>query len=801
MKSHDAKKFPHLERILPPSHAIVRENKISIHPEKFIQWLREEINPNHSNFQQLINTMEKIRMAVQSNLGLSAIVRDKHESNHPIWIKKGEPHFPDVQYGKIKSENILYCSLKNTSKSAPKVQIMKDDSDSEELSILFQTKFRSFSLHIQKNGKVTSSLTLNWEAIYEDLAPFKEGEIEPLRSFTPWQRHSEANFFNGRSTAKILTYFTKTYPEVFVYNEKSYYQDASSQILHLNDTYQYQAVMGLSSNIYLTLDASFFEWKEKSSDAIMLAVIRKKSPLLGNIFQLAPALFRDEKIHIVFHGHQDETEIQRIIYCDFNREKCETIPLKKPIILMSKELKYENVSWTNLQLLKHHSLINKVSAAPMVRASDPVMRKYWTSHFNIPTVYTEMITIADIFNTNNDPTKSPQEILENFYYSDEATSSFRRLSFGLDELKKVNHLSIQIAIPHESENALFFWGKNGENIARTMRMSLSVIFQMVPKAFHSKIRFAINMCCPAASIEKMGAGFGLRFKPEYIDYIISTIKKEHPNLFIEFKTLMLSESDKLVFDNNEKKIEECSEEISFLKNKNLCEGLSSLNASSLIWQGKPRNKEVYDLKKVLDITNASEVKNHFKFGFSGMVAALHDKDLLSIGYQTPGNPHYSVEGILKNVTDKDNMEIMLGRILLGSAWLLLGRYANDQEILLMSLLQGLMLAEFSIGFGACGIDLMQVQLLYNFRHIIDHDLRNNLMSQIVEERSAFKMINIIKKAYSLLEKDNEIHLLKPFILRLKSAIEFATDGQINFYSEREKEILESVKSKALIIKK
>lgn len=93
-------------------------------------------------------------------------------------MKKGKPIFPVNQNGIIDKSSILY--------NAPKIEIIEDNSDDAEFSILYQTKFRIFSLHITDKGFVTSSLTLHWEAIYEDLAPFREGEIEPLRSFTPW---------------------------------------------------------------------------------------------------------------------------------------------------------------------------------------------------------------------------------------------------------------------------------------------------------------------------------------------------------------------------------------------------------------------------------------------------------------------------------------------------------------------------------------------------------------------------------------------------------------------------------------
>lgn len=832
------KYIPHLQRVLPPSQPIKRENLLYVNPEKLKEIVSVQFDPRHPNFRnnlsKFMQVMEKIRGAVQSNLGLSAIERDAHETNQPIWIMKGKPPFPIEKNGQIKTENIVYNSIELKSlmpKQTPKVLIIDDISNKQTtnndgISLLYKTKFREFSLHIASDGKVTSSLNLNWEKIYDDLSPDVKGQQQPLRSFTPWQRHSESNFFNGRSTDKILTYLAAAFPNVFSYDSKNYFRDVLSESLHLNKINMGELKTN-NPNVYVTLDASLIKPAKDckmSSNQPILAVVRRKSPLMGNLIQLVPAIYADEKLHLVLHGHQKETEIQEVFSCDFETEKLHSWEWQQanPVLLKTEELKHESTSkWSNLHLLKHHPLIKHTAAAPMVRGSDAVMRQYWVGSFDIPSVYTEMITIADIFNVSQEKNQTPQDILEKFYYSDEATSSFRRMMFSEYELKQAEKVSVQMVVPHESTNEVFFWGHDGENIARTTRMAVQVLFKMVPPDYHHKLRLAVNMCCPAASIEKMGAGFGLRNRPDYIERIVQAVKQRYPWLDIVFKTLMLSNADQFkspcsvdVKENGMCQIDrpnkdithEHMHKISVVNNKNVSEALSAMGADGLVWQGKSRNEELYHLKTSLDISKASKVNPHFKFGFSGMIAALKDSDLVKLGYKESDGVHYSVEGVLKHSSANhekmltSNFEVMLGRVLLGSSWLLLGRYASDQEILLMTLLQCFLLREFAVGAGPCGIDLMQIQILYNARHLANENLRNTLMDKITETRSSSQMLQAVYQGCASVTqvKDmGEDTLLKPSILRLKNAIDSASGSDYKLYSDRENRILQNQLAKSV----
>src|SRR5437660_153944 len=81
-------------------------------------------------------------------------------------------------------------------------------------------------------------------------------------------------------------------------------------------------------NLYIMLDSSLIKPAEEFIDSPqsqpILAVVRRKLPLLGNLIQLVPALYREEQLHLILHGHQYETEIQEIFSCDFENEKIHT---------------------------------------------------------------------------------------------------------------------------------------------------------------------------------------------------------------------------------------------------------------------------------------------------------------------------------------------------------------------------------------------------------------------------------------------------------------------------------------------
>lgn len=808
MKDNSAQ-FPFLKRKFPPSHPIRRENLIQVNPDKFRELLTVQLNPLNPSFNNHLNefmeVIEKIRLAVQSNLGLSAVARDNYESHHPILIKRGSPDFPLEKNGEVNASNILYDSATLgglVSKHPPRVCIVKDVSGEDGLSILFKTKFRTFSMHIDTDGKVVSSLELNWKEIYDDLSPEIPRQQQALRSFTPWQRHSESNFFNGRSTSKVLTYLSEAFPSVFKYDSQCYYRDGDSEPLNL-DKSNINKISSNAANLYVTLDQSLIEPAKDFNSTLhqpILAVIRRKSSLMGDLIQLVPGIYAGGKLHLVLHGHQDETEIKEIVSCDFEKERLHSWKWKdKPVILKS-ELPVQTAPrmWSGLHFLKHHprnELVRHTAASPMVRASDAVMRKYWVSGFDIPAVYSEMITIADIFNTCSDGRDSPQEKLENLYYSNHATSSFRRFNYSEYELEHASHLAFQIVVPHDSANDHLYWGEQGENIARTMRMTIKLLLKMVPEQFHHKIRLAVNMCCPAAAIERVGGGFGLCIKPDYINKIVQAIKNDYPDISIEFKTLMLSDTDANKLSSNQ---------ISFANNKNITESLSAAGADGLVWQGKPRNQEIYDPQAVIDIAKSAAVRSDFKFGYSGMVATLDNKQLADLGYIESASPHYSVEGILEKVKAANDgvlpngFEVMLGRVLLGSPWLLMGRFASDQEIMLLTLLQSFMLREQAIGAGPCGVDLMQIHILYNVRHITYDRLRDELMSKIFDAQSAMTIVNTLYDACVGQNYEYDIgavSLLKPSILKLKTAIDRATAGEYKLYSDRENLLVDNQRIK------
>ena len=109
------------------------QHSIQVNPEKFRELLSVQMNPSEPGFNKklckFIELLDRIRLAVQSNLGLSAVARDAHESHHSLLIKKGNVDFPVDENGEVSAENVLYDSVQIESthtKHSPRVVIVKD---------------------------------------------------------------------------------------------------------------------------------------------------------------------------------------------------------------------------------------------------------------------------------------------------------------------------------------------------------------------------------------------------------------------------------------------------------------------------------------------------------------------------------------------------------------------------------------------------------------------------------------------------------------------------------------------------
>lgn len=755
----------HLKEVIPPSDSIKRQQQITFYAESLHELMNHLSSAEKRTPEELdkfINMVEKMRQAVQSNLGLSENKRDKHETFHPIYIKMGAPIFPGSQASKFDNHSIIYqTSPEEGDKKSPRVILLKDDSNEEGLSICFDTLFRKFILHIDGKGMATSHLTLNWVPIYNDLLPNKTLP-QPLRAFTPWQRHSEANFFNGRSTDKILELLTKTYPGIFEYTSTSYFKEEDNYPITL-DANTKEVPYTDKKNIYLTMDESYFE---KSVDfkcglrrQSLLVMIKTYSSLRGECFSVVPAIYENNALHIIIKGHQEQTEVVKVFFASIETGVFQSWQLLKPITISAASLKAHQPRLIALNLLskQESELMSHISTAPMVRGSGPGARQYWLNEFLTGTIYSEMIVIAEIFNTHL--MDKPIDSLERALNHADAAKSFYRLQFSLQELVKAKAFVFQLAIPNEFSNKddfQYFYGNNGNKLEETTKLAIQLLMAMVPEEFHSKIRLAINMCCPAKSVVEVGAGFGLRNHPEYIDRIIKTVKEDNPNLKVEFKILMLSNED----DKANKE-----EIISEAKNENLTTMLYEKNANRLVYQGKTRNVEIYDAKLVSGIMKNAKTSSEFQFGYSGMVAALKNDCLKALGYEIDGKPHYSVESILEIAKGHSGevaagYEVMLGRVLLGSAWLLRGRYASDAEIILHALLQGAIEQEWAEGMGQYGVDIFQIQILYHVRHMTNDEHRNSLINKVLNVGSMQEIIDEMFVQYVIRKKGGQCNMLE-----------------------------------------
>lgn len=101
----------HLNRVIPPSDAIQREQKIEFCAKSLqalICSISEGEEGKSENLHKFNNMMEKIRSAVQSNLGLSRVQRETYETFHPIYVKLGAPNFPINDEGELDPGSIVY---------------------------------------------------------------------------------------------------------------------------------------------------------------------------------------------------------------------------------------------------------------------------------------------------------------------------------------------------------------------------------------------------------------------------------------------------------------------------------------------------------------------------------------------------------------------------------------------------------------------------------------------------------------------------------------------------------------------
>lgn len=675
---------------------------ISIHNDKFV-----EIN----------QAFEKVRSSIQSHVGLSKLQRDREESFKEIEIKNDTTDDWEQKH--------IYCLPKNLNDPGrlQNVYVKLIDSKYKDvapgISFRFKTKFRTFILKINQSGSVDSTLDLNWQEINKDI----ETEFASLRAFTSWEWHSQSNFFNTRSTNTALGVLSKIFD--FKYDKNKYFHDDIQDIDV--DGRNLDSVVSEKSNVYITIDKSIISANEEyiSNQAnTAFALVETYKPFLGKVRAVFPVIYHDDKTHILIYGHKHLTKIIEIFTVDFKSGDLITWNWKidKPITIYGKKNLSDISEIKNFRRLENSSnkeIIGKITTAPMIRGSDLPTRIYWLSTLGRFAIYTEMTTIGDLLNVKRKG--DPLNNLKNSLYTEQAIQSIERIIISEYELENAREIKFQVAIPHPlgKEEYEFFWGKNGENIGKTTKIACAIIAKLT-KGYTHKVKLGINMCCPAPAMENSNSGFGLRHNTQYIYNIL-----ENSSFPSEIKMLMLSEDE---LEQNK---------ISIEKNQTFTKSLLNRDVSlNVIYQGKPRNDENYHFELVPQIIEDYANKNK-KFSYSGMIATLNENSLKSLGF-IEGQPHYSAEYILKKLTSTghENSEILLGRILLGSSFLLEGKYASDKEILSNAMTHFDMLVDMFDGMGLYGLERIKIQLLYHVRHLRGNKVAaNKLMTDIFNAKN------------------------------------------------------------------
>lgn len=732
--------MPHDKRLIPPLTPITQTHQIDhIDFDMFA-----EILVTRGGDKDLLGMLNYIQKKLQPNLGLSRTAREAFEAIAPLKVT--------LYLDKV-------CEEKQLRQGIAEIKIAHDSDSTPQLRFELNTKFRTVSICIHADFKVTASLLLNWDAIYEDLR--SEAAEEPLRGFTAWQRFSESSFFVSRSVNQILTKIERVLPECLKYNTSTFFLDHKPLDISINDSPIVQ-LTDASVNFNLVLDTEHFEvsqsYKKLPHDRqAILVLVEMDSPLMGTTRKLSPAsLDSNGKLHIPLFGYFNQCRIVEIFHVDHNSERLIDWILTAPIVLKGMPVT-EKHSLQELALLKNSdksAFAEHLSTAPMVRGSDPQARRYWASFFandehkKRPVIYTEMITpahmmLSELYNESD----SADDITNRILYGPNSESSFRRFVITVKELELCKQFVFQITVPHTLTSKVdeaFFWGADGEHIGRTSILSAALCFKLVPPKYHKKLRLAVNMCCPAASVEEIGGGFGLRNHPHHLENIAKAFKNKFPTLPIEFKTLLPSHADK-----GGDKLASDLTHFSQAASMHLAERVVRTKADRLVVQGKARNRE--DYLYPASVATLSPFAPKMKGGYSGSVVTMTNEDLKQIGYIS-GGIHTSVEHVLSLVKstsgEAHSFEVMLGRVLLGSTWVLLGNYASDSEIMLHTILNALIVREATLGGGRFGLEMMKIAVFYQIRHLTSFkEYADIIIAQIGTADSQDKLIEILYDAY------------------------------------------------------
>lgn len=149
-----------------------------------------------------------------------------------------------------------------------------------------------------------------------------------------------------------------------------------------------------------------------------------------------PAIYEKQQLHILIKGHQQQTQVLDVFHANFKTGELLSWELLDDVLIFGEPSTEYKPALTDLNLLSNQQseLMSHVSTAPMVRGSGPGARQYWLNGFFKSTVYSEMIVIAEIFNSRFMST--PLASLEQTLHHSDATKSFYRLQFSRQELEK-----------------------------------------------------------------------------------------------------------------------------------------------------------------------------------------------------------------------------------------------------------------------------------------------------------------------------------------------------------------------------
>jgi tRNA-dihydrouridine synthase/radical SAM superfamily enzyme YgiQ (UPF0313 family) len=484
------------------------------------------------------------------------------------------------------------------------------------------------------------------------------------------------------------------------------------------------SVAGAGTILQLNIPADKVHAPERyarAADRTIFAVIRNRRPGLGTVTELVPASWDKTGLKVPVVGFQGEVSLQEVLSFDGREPLVWKLDYGAAPVVRSEGFTGEEPEGMNAVprlFSPDDPLVNKVVAAPMIRGSS-LSERVFRYRLGLHGAFTEMVYMGFLHLMEGE---TLSDVIGNYVWLE----TFHRMKRSDLE----NNTVLQVVGPHFT---------NG-------RERLEAVFGTRERTVDTYVKLAylarrmgfpelnINMCCPAPNLRYARGGAFMMEDEALVRDVVKGIKASVPGLKISAKVLLPSVDGELAAPDEARAVR-------------IAAVLAEAGIDRLLVQAQTRAfGRVYP-----EVVKSMSAAVSIPVTYNGSVAAFREDGMGEIG---AGDGSYSVEGLMETFEGTGVDQYMVGRLLLGSPWLLSGRKIPDQEIVQMALGQARYLASDFKGIGEAGLGIAKLALLGYVRFLERRDLREMLDSGIMQAGSTEGLI-------ALLERTNDAAMSGP----------------------------------------